>query len=78
MIIQYLKECFKILLLGMSCFFLSNQGVLKHGYIWMELLFLHIFDDDDNTRDQPWEKISYFFLLHNDYKKIQNSHWKKI
>ena len=44
----------------------------------MELLFLHIFDDDDNTRDQPWEKISYFFLLHNDYKKIQNSHWTHI
>ena len=35
-------------------------------------------EDDDNTRDLPWEKISYFFLLHKNYKKIQNSCWKKI
>ena len=26
-------------------------------------------EDDDNTRDLPWEKISYFFLLHKNYKK---------
>ena len=28
-------------------------------------------EDDDNTRDLPWEKISYFFLLHKNYKKFK-------